>query len=192
MTTTGSVEVSIRVVYHGLAENNNTTTDDQKPRPITFHTYAFNPLDGEFRVYRRRCLDQSSLETDEEWESFQGYYGCRFGIWDNPDTLINVSENPDGLFPTLFPGESWSDSWTMVADGDDLPDDLKPGDRLRYHFKGDTLDWWDWGTSSSHTQTIVTLPGSGVEPISNPKDNGGRPKVVVPASNTVEWMVVDE
>ncbi|KAJ5647727.1 hypothetical protein N7490_004099 [Penicillium lividum] len=191
MTMTESLKFSIRVFYHGLAENNNTTTDDQNPPPITFHTYAFNSLDGEFRVYRRRCLDQSSLETEEEWESFEGY-GCRFGMWDNPDKLINVSENPDGLFPTLFPGESWSNSWTMMADGDCLPDDLKPGERLRYQFKGNTLDWWDWGTSSSHAQTIVTLPGSGVEPISDPKDNGGRPKVVIPASNTVEWMVVGE
>ncbi|KAJ6035946.1 hypothetical protein N7540_000225 [Penicillium herquei] len=191
MTMTGSLEVSIRVVYQGLVENNNTSTDNPNSRPITFHTHAFNPLDCEFRVYRRRCIDQSSLETEEEWESFEGY-GCRFGMWDNPERLINVSENRNGLFQTLFPGESWSDSWTLMADGDGLPDDLKPGERLRYQFKGNTLDWWDWGTLSSHTQTIVTLPGSGVEPISDPKDNGGRPKVVVPASNTVEWMMVDE
>jgi hypothetical protein len=70
-----------------------------------------------------------------------------------------VSENPDGQFPTLFPGESWSDSWIMTADGDGLPDDLKPGERLRYQFKGNTLDWWDCETAEAHAQTVVTLPG---------------------------------
>lgn len=80
----------------------------------------------------------------------------------------------------------------MTADGYGLPDDLKPGERLRYQFKGNTLDWWDWGTAVAHTQTFVTLPGSEVEPISDPKDNGGRPEVVIPASKVVEWTVVDE
>lgn len=77
-------------------------------------------------------------------------------------------------------------------DGECLPDDRKPGERLRYQFKGNTLDWWDWGTAEDHAQTIVTLPGSGVEPISSPKDNEGRPKVVIPASNIVEWTVVND
>jgi hypothetical protein len=188
MPLTGKLEISIRVIYHGVLDNNNIITGVEELRPITFHTWAFIPLDGQFRIYRRRCPDQSSLEAEEEWEPFYDD-GCRLGFWDNPDKLINVSENP-GQFPTLFPGESWSDFWTM--DGECLPDDLKPGDRLRYQFKGNTLDWWDWGTAEDHAQTIVTLPGSGVEPISNPKDNDGRPKVVVPGSNIVEWAVVGD
>lgn len=192
MTLTGSLEVHIRVIYHGLSDNNNATTDDEESGPITFHTYAFHPVDGKFRVYRRCSPDQSSLETEEKWEIFEDDDGCQFGLWDNPDKLVNVSENPNGRFPTLFPGEFWSDSWTMTADGDGLPDDLKPGEKLRYQFKGSTLDWWDWGTAEAHARTIVTLPGSGVESISDPKDNGGRPKVVIPASNIVEWMVVGE
>ncbi|KAJ9304085.1 hypothetical protein DTO217A2_6433 [Paecilomyces variotii] len=191
MTLTGSLDVHIKVIYHGVSNSDNTAIS-KEAQPITFHTHAFDPVDGEFRVYRRRCLDQSRPETEEEWETFEGDDYCQFGIWDNPDKLINVSENPKGRFPTLFPGESWSDFWTMPADGDVLPHDLKPGERLRYQFKGNTLDWWDWGTAAAHTQTVVTLPGSGVEPISDPKDNGGRPKVVIPASNVVEWTVVDE
>jgi hypothetical protein len=77
-------------------------------------------------------------------------------------------------------------------DGELLPDDMKLGEQLRYQFKGNTLDWWDWGTAEDHAQTIVTLPGSGVEPISNPKDNDGWPKVVVPASNIVQWTVISD
>ncbi|KAJ9321932.1 hypothetical protein DTO027B5_5366 [Paecilomyces variotii] len=191
MTLTGSLDVHIKVIYHGVSKNNNTAIS-KEAQPITFHIHAFDLVYGEFRVYRRRCLDQSRPETEEEWETFEGDDFCQFGIWDSPDKLINVSENPKGRFPTLFPGESWSDFWTMTADGYGLPDDLKPGERLRYQFKGNTLDWWDWGTAVAHTQTFVTLPGSEVEPISDPKDNGGRPKVVIPASNVVEWTVVDE
>lgn len=191
MTLTGSLDVHIKVIYHGVSNNNNTAIS-KEAQPITFHIHAFDLVYGEFRVYRRRCLDQSRPETEEEWETFEGDDFCQFGIWDNPDKLINVSENPKGRFPTRFPGESWSDFWTMTADGYGLPDDLKPGERLRYQFKGNTLDWWDWGTAVAHTQTFVTLPGSEVEPISDPKDNGGRPEVVIPASKVVEWTVVDE
>ncbi|RAK98564.1 uncharacterized protein BO80DRAFT_466779 [Aspergillus ibericus CBS 121593] len=175
MTLTRILESRIRVVYHGLSDNDDATTGDKGSQPITFHTYAFD-TSRKFRVSRRRCADESSPEAEEEWETFIDEGCCQFGIWDNPDMLMNVSENPDGRFPTLFPGESWSDVWTMTADGYSLPDDLKPGEKLRYQFGGSTLDWWDWGTAEAHAQTIVTLPGSGLELITNPKDNGGRPK----------------
>jgi hypothetical protein len=191
MPLSGSLEISIRVIYHSLSDNNNIVTADEELRPTTFHIYAFKPVDGQFRIYRHRCRDQPSLEIEQQWETFHGD-GHRHQFWDNPDKLIDVSENLDGQFPTLFLGESWSDFWIMTADGDGLPDDLKPGERLRYQFKGNTLDWWDWETAEAHAQTVVTLPGSGVEPISNPKDNEGRPKVVVPASNIVEWTVVGD
>ncbi|KAJ9251280.1 hypothetical protein DTO195F2_7839 [Paecilomyces variotii] len=159
MTLTGSLDVHIKVIYHGVSNNNNTAIS-KEAQPITFHIHAFDPVYGEFRVYRRRCLDQSRPETEEEWETFEG----------------------DDFWPIR----------TMTADGYGLPDDLKPGERLRYQFKGNTLDWWNWGTAVAHTQTFVTLPGSEVEPISDPKDNGGRPEVVIPASKVVEWTVVDE
>ena len=178
MPLTGSLEISIRVIYHGLSDNVK-----EELWPITFHTWAFKPVDSQFRVYRHRCRDHSSLETEEEWETFYAD-GHRHQFWDNSDKLINVFENRDNQLLTLFPGESWSDFWTMTADGDGLPDALKPGERLQYQFKGNTLDRWDYGTAESHAQTIVTLPGSGVEPISNPKDTEGRPKVVVPAQTS--------
>ncbi|KAJ9223677.1 hypothetical protein DTO169C6_4029 [Paecilomyces variotii] len=154
MTLTGSLDVHIRVIYHGVSNSDNTAIS-KEAQPITFHTHAFDPVDGEFRVYRRRCLDQSRPETEEEWETFEGDDYCQFGIWDNHDKLINVSENPKGRFPTLFPGESWSDFWTMPADGDVLPHDLKPGERLRYQFKGNTLDWWDWGTAAALSRSLA-------------------------------------
>lgn len=44
--------------------------------------------------------------------------------------------------------------------------------------------------AKDHTLTIITLPGLEVELISNPKDNEGQLKVVILASNIMEWTVV--
>ncbi|GKZ39390.1 hypothetical protein AbraIFM66950_000219 [Aspergillus brasiliensis] len=169
--------ITIQVTYH------RPSADNKSPQPITFHTWAFNPFTS-FSVYRHISPNQSSPETDKQWKT------CipdrvPHAFWDNPDRELNVGENPEDRFATLFPGETWSDFWTMAADGD--CEDVRPGEQLRYQFTGNTLDWWDWGTLEDHADTVVTLPGSGVEPIKRPKDNDNRPKVVIPASNIVEW-----
>ncbi|RAH62700.1 hypothetical protein BO85DRAFT_473403 [Aspergillus piperis CBS 112811] len=175
----GMLDLSIRVVYHG------PSSDNESPQPITFHTWAFNPFDA-FRVYRRLRPSQSDMETENEWKRSVDDRSPHV-FWDNPDRVLNVAENPEGRFVTLFPGESWSKSWSF-----DLPDDLRPGEQVRYQFVGITLDWWDWGTAEDHAQTIVTLPGSGIEPISHPKNNDNRSKVVIPASNIVEWTMTSD
>ncbi|RAH70322.1 uncharacterized protein BO66DRAFT_349530 [Aspergillus aculeatinus CBS 121060] len=176
MSVYGDLNISTRVIYH------SPSSDNESSQPITFHTWAFNPFDA-FRVYRRLCPNQSDLKTENEWERFENDRSPHV-FWDNPDRELNVAESEEGRFVTLYPGESWSNSWSF-----DLPDDLRPGEQLRYQFKGNTLDWWDWGTAEDHAQSIVTLPGSGIEPISHPKDNNNRPKAVIPASNVVEWTM---
>ncbi|OJJ42512.1 hypothetical protein ASPZODRAFT_170166 [Penicilliopsis zonata CBS 506.65] len=132
---TGLVEVSIKVTYHGVADRVDAINENAQP--ITFHTQAFCSVDGGFRLYRRRHAEGRSEET---WEPCYDS-SCQFGMWDNPDRLVNVSENRDGRFQTLFPGESWSDSWRMCADGEAMLDDIKLSDTFRYQFKGGTLDW---------------------------------------------------
>ncbi|KAI2938212.1 hypothetical protein CBS63078_676 [Aspergillus niger] len=176
MHPSGNLEMSIKVTYHGPSAV-----------PITFHTWAFNPFDA-FSVYRRISPEESTLGTEKEWKTCIGDRSAHV-FWDNPDRQLNVAENEEDRFTSLFPGESWSDSWSLPADGDCRPEDARPGEQLRYQFTGNTLDWWDWGTIEDHAQTIVTLPGSGIEPIKHPKDNDGRPKVVIPASNILEWTV---
>ncbi|GAT28744.1 hypothetical protein RIB2604_02603890 [Aspergillus luchuensis] len=170
------LNMSIKVTYHGPSSD-----------PITFHAWAFSPL-GSFSVYRRVCPDQSSPESEPKWKTCIIHQSLHV-FWDNPDRQLNVAENEEGRFATLFPGESWSHSWSLDADGDCEPEDARPGQQLRYQFTGETLDWWDWGTMEDHAQTVVTLPGSGLEPIKHPKNNDNRPKVVIPASNIVEWIV---
>ncbi|KAJ5759821.1 hypothetical protein N7520_006977 [Penicillium odoratum] len=172
MAMNESQGMHIKVTYHGLSNIKDTT--------------------DEFSVYRRRRPDQSSPET-KEWQTFQGNEYCRYGLYDNPDQLINVSENPDD-FVTLCPGESWSNFWTMRGDGYDLPDcdELESGEKLRYQFQGNVLNWWNWGTAKDHEQTIVKKYGWGGGPVIEPRDNGGRPKVVVPGSNVLEWTMISE
>ncbi|KAJ5649399.1 uncharacterized protein N7484_003122 [Penicillium longicatenatum] len=166
MTLNGRLRIHIRLTYHGLSDSSGTTTTGkEEPRPITFHTYAFSPVDGAFRVYRRTGPDQPSSEIEEKWESFYGN-GCRWGLWGDPDQPINVSQNLGTRFQTLFPGACWTNFWTMEADGDGLPEDPQFGEKFRYQFKGNTLDWWDWGTAEDHAETVVTIPAAGVDLLS--------------------------
>jgi len=66
----------------------------------------------------------------------------------------------------------------------------KDRDVFRYVFKGVEIDWWDWGDSSDHEETIVKLPCFINGRVVDPKDNGGRPKLIVPASNSIEFTIV--
>lgn len=73
----------------------------------------------------------------------------------------------------------------------EFPNDAAPGDRFRYLFKGATLDWWNWGNFEDHEDTVVWVPGWLRAKVQDPKYNEGRPTVVVPASNAVEFTLVD-
>lgn len=86
---------------------------------------------------------------------------------------------------TLDPGESWS----FTREVREFPKDAAQGDRFRYLFKGATLDWWNWGNLEDHKDTVVWVPGRFVAKVRDPKDNDGRPTVVVPASNAEEFNI---
>lgn len=91
-------------------------------------------------------------------------------------------------FMSLQPNETWNEVReleTMI----DLPEDARDGETMRHLFKGCRLSWWDWGTKEDHIDTIVSVIGFGV--ITSPPDNDGRPEVVIPTSNMVEFTVVN-
>lgn len=166
-------EIKVKVTY-----------ESDRPRPIIFHTYPLEgwsgPREG-FRLYRRRSNEWEECEIDE---------GTGFMIVDDLDVSVNVSE--DSNFVSLKPGESWvttrrlqDETWT------ELPDDATAGDVFRYTFKGvEALDWWDWGSSEDHRQTVVKLPCWIAGDVVDPPDNGRRPKLVVPASKPVEFSFI--
>ena len=54
--------------------------------------------------------------------------------------------------------------------------------------KGAVVDWWKWGTKEEHRGTVVKLPCWVSGDVVEPEDNGGRPRIVVPASNEVEFQ----
>jgi len=156
-------------------------------QPITFHTYAFEALEGPregFRIQRRSKLDS------QKWVAFEIDEDFGFMIVDDPDVPINVGQ--DENFETLQPGESWITSRHLQgARWTSLPDDVAVGDVFRYMFKGTTVEWWDWGNREKHMNTVVQLPCWIAGLVTHPTNNEGRPKLVVPASDFVEFTVVE-
>jgi hypothetical protein len=170
----GAAHIKISVVYEAAPES----------LPITFHSLPFvswyGPREG-YRLYRRRGDKWETVEDDEDDACFM--------IVDDPDVAVNVSQDED--FASLQPGQTWTTSRQLEGRGMGiLPDDVIAGDLFRYVFKGVKLDWWDWGGKTEHIQTIVKLPCFIKGEVVEPKDNGGRQKLVVPASNFVEFTIV--
>ncbi|KAH7371845.1 hypothetical protein BKA64DRAFT_268209 [Cadophora sp. MPI-SDFR-AT-0126] len=172
----GIIDVQVKVTYEAT----------QPARPITFHTHLFevsdSPREG-FRLYRHRDGDK--------WEKYVSPEETRSGfmIVDEPDIEVSPGQHED--FVSLRPGESWStqrriqaESWTT------LPEDTDVGDEFRYRFNGVTLDWWDWGSREEHMHTMVKLPCWTASRVVEPDHNEGRPKLVVPASDTLEFRIV--
>lgn len=184
-------EVQVKATYEAPASE----------KPITFRTSCDLWPTGSigqrsqregYELYRYHKLDEGSDE--QEWQvcDFEDdEEGCYVGLdFDGPDIKVHVRE--DAEFISLRPGESWTTAYQLQTPTDTrLPKDVGVGDRFRYQFLGAAnVDWWDWGhIENEHAETIVSLPslrGRVVEPA----DNGGRPKLVVPASNPVEFQVV--
>jgi hypothetical protein len=120
---------------------------------------------------------------------------CGFAIFDAPPILVKVGNagEYDSEFVTLHPGESWTyedevqgPSWTCLPEKD-----LKVGDEFKYLWKGATVDWWDWGTKEDHRETEVKLRCNVNGGLEEPKDNDGRPKLMLPASNEAHFTYVD-
>lgn len=78
----------------------------------------------------------------------------------------------------------WCFQWIPYAAG--------PGDAMRIRCEGRTIDWWDWGTREDHADTTVVLPCFIYGRVMKPFDNDGRPELVIPTSNTVEFSIVEE
>ncbi|GIJ85971.1 hypothetical protein Asppvi_004842 [Aspergillus pseudoviridinutans] len=149
-------------------------------KPVTFHTYIFKNIDdrqGGFRLYFRK-------QGDDDWTSQELPVIFTHHMYRFSECIpVNVGRNDKYEFAALVPGESWS----FTREVTHFPKDAAPGDEFRYRFKGTQLDWWDWGHFRDHENTVV-----GIEyKVRDPKDNGGRPALVVPASNWVEFTVAE-
>ncbi|KAE8416194.1 hypothetical protein BDV36DRAFT_284717 [Aspergillus pseudocaelatus] len=144
-------------------------TGPKDSTPITFHT--FNLLSG--NIQRRR---------GQTWEYFESEE-MPYQIYDDPDIEVTPGQHPD--FVSLYPGESWT-----RTDNLELPSDTEVGEVFKYEFSDRVIDWWDWGMKEDHLQTTVKLPCWVKDDVVEPKDNEGRPAIVVPPSNVVEFTIV--
>ncbi len=91
---------------------------------------------------------------------------------------------------TLRPGQTWSSARNLQGQGlGCIPDDVDVGDVFRFRFKGLKLDWWDWGGMEEHRDTTVMLPCFIAGVVQKPRDNDGRPELVVPSLNAVEFSI---
>ncbi|KAE8398268.1 hypothetical protein BDV37DRAFT_291155 [Aspergillus pseudonomiae] len=151
------------VIYHSSSKGPGDLT------PITFH--VFNLLEG--NLQRQRGQEWGYFESEE----------MPYRIYDDPDIEVSPSQHAD--FVSLQPG----DSWTQM-DSLELPSDIKVGEVFKYEFTDRVLDWWDWGTKEDQLRTTVKLPCWVGAEVIEPRDNEGRPAVVVPASNVVVFTIV--
>ncbi|OJJ95901.1 hypothetical protein ASPACDRAFT_47253 [Aspergillus aculeatus ATCC 16872] len=165
--------------YHGIPGRED---DFNNSRPIIFRTYNFGTY-GTFSAYRQRYEDGDS-------ESYTEGGGCEFPSGPDDPVQVTVGEKGEesGLV-SLRPGQMYSRSVHLYSE-DDLPRYPAIGEILRYRLKGCVWDWWDWGTLDGHVDTVVTVPGFLGGQVLEPRDNGGRARVVVPASNLVDFTVV--
>ncbi|KAF6829989.1 hypothetical protein CPLU01_07604 [Colletotrichum plurivorum] len=184
-----SAPINIKLTYIGVSGDDGKIED--ATRPIMFRTTAVHGFrDGDLAdpdwVYRRY---RGGAEA-ESWEECADHDGCSWDIYDGPDRDIRVAEDKD--FRSLRPGESLSMYLRRVDLSDfETPDDFAPGDELLCGFDGGKVDWWDWGTAEDYAETVVKFPSFANGLIVEPKDNEGRPKLVIPAAKPHELRVVE-
>ncbi|GKZ23082.1 hypothetical protein AbraCBS73388_009427 [Aspergillus brasiliensis] len=164
--------VTWKLTYHGVS-------GDETPRPITFSV-------SDMEAWGVPCIYRRSQDTGE-WESWHSYCTAGYAVFEDENVPCAVGSSPG--FISLQPNETWCEVQELESMLS-LPEDARDGEVLRYRFKGCKLKWWDWGTKEDHMDTIISVIGFGV--ITDPPDNDGRPEVVIPASNTVEFTVIDQ
>ncbi|OQD69467.1 hypothetical protein PENPOL_c002G02104 [Penicillium polonicum] len=148
-----------------------------KENSVIFHTFIFKDMDNRnngFRLY----VGGKDGWSPHELNGLLTHHLYRFSF---PDPF-QVGHSQD-RFRVLRPGESCS----LTREVSDFPKNAAPGDVFRYGYKGGQLDWWDWGNFEDHKDTVVWIYGV----VTDPKDNEGRPGIMIPASNLIEFTIVE-
>jgi hypothetical protein len=188
MSKTEIFFITVKITYNGLTneEHEAIYTD---PKPIIIHDYPFTH--DHFRL-QRRCLDYDALKNSDEdptqWKTyFDDERNPGWRIVDEPDIEVNVTDPQ--FFRSLKPGETFvkNHSFNFL----DLHPHTVVGDTYRYRYWGGCVDWWIWGDREEHANTVVKLPCWLHDYVVDPADNDGRPVIMIPSSNFVEFTVVD-
>ncbi|KAK4204626.1 hypothetical protein QBC40DRAFT_272628 [Triangularia verruculosa] len=197
-TYTGQVcAVKLKVTYTGqVCGPNGPASHTATTRPITFRSWSVvaglhEDVREGFDFFRRRGGSGSSSE-EQPWEPCDVHEeGCEgFQIYDGPDVAVRVVEDED--FTTLQPGESWTTTrYLHSPTRSHFPADTAVGDVFLYGFCGAWVEWWDWGGAEEHADTVVMLPCWIAGRVVDPRDNGRRPKLIVPHAEPVEFRIVE-
>lgn len=181
------ITITMKVTYEGLT-NENGEADLAEAKPIIIRNLPFDESSN-FQLHRR-CHDYDQWDSDDddpEWERyFDDQWNLSYKLVDGPDIEVNVTD--ETLFLSLQPRESWNEVFTF--DLSDLHEDTAVGDSYRFQYWGGYVEWWIWGSREEHANTTVKVPpwrGHVVDPV----DNEGKPDIVIPGSNTVEFVVVE-
>lgn len=175
--------VLVNVTYSSVGNHSASTSAASKsPNVITFHTDLFDEAawPSPFELYRKRARYDYWEPCEEEEDRRCG----AFMIYaDDPDNAVSVGSSDK--FVDLSPGETWTSLRTMHETvWSYLPGEPKEGDLFRCVFGGGRVDWWDWGSKEEHLDTIVMMPAWGFGSVREPWENDGRPKLVVPGSDS--------
>lgn len=182
----GDEKFSVQVTYTYEGTAGHSGADEEPAQPITIHIWLL------YGVYWRRReawrLDRWVPGPSEDgqagsWQECELEDGEMGFLLVDEDVDIHVGRD-NRNFVSLMPGESWTTSNEFSRY---IPTDVAPGDTFRCRHKGVVLDWWDWGTMADHVDTVVKLPSWIAGRVTEPADNGGRPKLVVPGAKEVKF-----
>ena len=190
MSKAEGICITVKITYNGLT-NNAYDAVHADAKPIIIHDYAFAP--DNFRL-QRRCHDSDLLKNPREdlpqWETYYDEERDANRGWimvDDPDVEVNVTDSE--FFRSLQPGETFTKRFHHNIW--DLHPNTVVGDTCRYQYWGGCIDWWTWGDREEHAKTVVKLPCWMYACVVDPADNDGRPEILIPSSNAVEFTVVD-
>ncbi|KAJ5164247.1 uncharacterized protein N7500_006077 [Penicillium coprophilum] len=188
MSRTEGISITMKITYDGLTnEDHGAINDDTKP--IIIHNYPFRHSHCRLQ---RRCPDYDpSKDSSGDSTQWKTYYDNErnpgWRIVDEPDVEINVTDSE--YFRGLKPGESFVK--TLQLEDFHLHPDTVVGDTYRYQYCGGCVDWWVWGDFKEHANTVVKLPCWLQDYVVDPDDNDGRPFIMIPSSNFVEFTIVE-
>jgi hypothetical protein len=188
ISRTEKLQIMVKITYDGLTnEDCEAVYGDAKP--IIIHDYPFSR--DNFRL-QRCCHNYDPLKKlDDDSPQWKSYFDDErnegWMIVDEPDVEVNVT---DSMFSrSLQPGESLIRCVSLGFT--DLHPDTVVGDTYRYQYWGGCIDWWTWGDREEHANTVVKLPCWLNDHVVEPADNDGRPVIMVPSSNFVEFTAID-
>ncbi|CAG8054637.1 unnamed protein product [Penicillium nalgiovense] len=178
--------VTMKVTYDGLTcEDGETVLAEATP--IIIQKLPFSFLN--FRLHRRdHNYDMWDSDDDApEWEAYHDDQWNILGInVEGPDIEVNVTD--DKLFLSLQPGESWHKR--IILGLNELHPDTAVGDSYRFQYWGGRVKWWVWGSRQEHANTVVRVPPWMGSDVVDPADNEGKPHIIIPESNRVEFAIL--